>query len=83
MSRYSPVMIIQRAMQKLKRMMRTIKEEITWLNEFGSFDEAKEKIGVWIEGWYNKVYIHSKLGYKSPEAFEAEYFAKERINKAA
>jgi len=76
-------MIIQRAMQKLKRMMRTIKEEITWLNEFGSFDEAKEKIGVWIEGWYNKVYIHSKLGYKSPEAFEAEYFAKERINKAA
>lgn len=31
-----------------ERMMRTIKEEIIWLNEFGSFEEAKEKVGKWI-----------------------------------
>lgn len=66
-----------------ERMMRTIKEEIIWMNEFGSFEEAKLKIGTWIEESYNKVYVHSRLGYKSPESFEAEYYAKESTNKAA
>jgi hypothetical protein len=30
-----------------ERVMRTAKE-IIWLNEFASFEEAKEKIGRWI-----------------------------------
>ncbi|MGC8769607.1 MAG: integrase core domain-containing protein [Calditerrivibrio sp.] len=53
--------------------MRTIKEEVIWLNEFGSFEEARERIGRWIEVDYNKLYVHSGLGYISPEEFEAEY----------
>jgi hypothetical protein len=32
-----------------ERMMRTIKEEVIWLNEFSSFEEARHKIGRWIE----------------------------------
>ncbi|WP_353687075.1 integrase core domain-containing protein [Thermodesulfovibrio sp. 3462-1] len=47
--------------------MRTIKEEVIWLNEFGSFEEARERIGRWIEVDYNKLYVHSGLGYISPE----------------
>jgi len=35
-------------------MMRTIKEEVIWLNEFSSLEEAREKIGRWIEVDYNK-----------------------------
>jgi transposase InsO family protein len=31
-----------------ERVMRMIKEEIIWLNEFASFEEAKKKIGRWI-----------------------------------
>ena len=58
-----------------ERMMRTIKEEVLWLNEFGSFEEAKEKIGRWIEIDYNKLYVHSELGYISPEEFEERYFS--------
>jgi putative transposase len=54
-----------------ERMMRTIKEEIIWLNEFSSLEEAKEKIGHWIEVDYNKFYVHSELGYRSPEEFSA------------
>jgi len=65
-----------------ERMMRTIKEEIIWLNEFGSFEEAFEKIGKWIDEDYNKLYVHSELGYLSPEEFEARYES-ERIRKAA
>ncbi|MFQ6032381.1 MAG: integrase core domain-containing protein [Candidatus Zixiibacteriota bacterium] len=37
-----------------ERVIRTIKEEIIWLNEFSSLKEAKEKIGKWIEIDYNK-----------------------------
>ena len=56
-----------------ERVMRTIKEEIIWLNEFGSFEEAREKIGNWIEVDYNKFYVHSQLGYMSPDEFEELY----------
>jgi hypothetical protein len=29
--------------------MRTIKEEMIWLDEFSSLSEAREKIGHWID----------------------------------
>lgn len=57
-----------------ERMMRTIKEEIIWLHEFSSISEAREKIGHWIELDYNKFYVHSELGYRSPEEFEAQCY---------
>jgi len=57
-----------------ERMMRTIKEEVIWLNEFTSLEEAKEVIGQWIEEDYNHFYPHSKLGYKSPLEFEKQYY---------
>ncbi len=63
-------------------MMRTIKEEIIWLNEFSSLMEAKEKIGGWIAVDYNKHYVHSALGYRSPEEYEKLY-DEELMEKAA
>lgn len=60
-----------------ERMMRTIKEEVIWLNEFASFEEAKMVIGKWFEKDYNKFYPHSKLDYKSPEEFEKQYYQSE------
>ena len=54
-----------------ERMIRTIKEEVLWLEEFTSFSEAKEKIGPWNEQDYNELYPHSALGYYSPVEFEA------------
>jgi len=59
-----------------ERMMRTIKEEVIWLNEFSSFDEAKKVLDNWIEEDYNKLYVHSRLGYKSPKEFEGDYYRK-------
>ncbi|MDQ7031551.1 MAG: integrase core domain-containing protein, partial [Desulfonauticus sp.] len=56
-----------------ERMIRTIKEEIVWLNEFESFEEARKAIGRWIEEDYNKYYVHSCLGYLSLEEFERKY----------
>ena len=54
-----------------ERMIRTIKEEVIWLEEFASFSEAKETIGEWIEQDYNQEYPHSVLGYRSPVEFAA------------
>lgn len=59
-----------------ERMMRTIKEEVIWLNEFSSFDEAKNTLDNWIEEDYNNLYVHSRLGYKSPKEFEEAYYRK-------
>jgi len=58
-------------------MMRTIKEEVIWLEEFNNLEEAKEKIGKWIKEDYDKEYVHSSLGYISPVEFEKAYFEKE------
>lgn len=66
-----------------ERMMRTIKEEVIWLNEFSSLEEAREKIGHWIDLDYNKLYVHSELGYRSPEEFEEQYERQNSLKEAA
>ena len=65
-----------------ERMMRTVKEEVIWLNEFESVKESTEMIGRWIEQDYNQLYVHSALGYLSPEEFEEEYYSS-RLKLAA
>ena len=60
-----------------ERVVRTIKEEVIWLNEFETLAEAQETIGKWIELDYNKLYVHSTLGYMSPEEFEVLYNRRE------
>ncbi|GAB6163229.1 hypothetical protein JCM12298_23890 [Desulfothermus naphthae] len=69
-------------MQILKKVIRTIKEEVIWINKFTSLTEATETISKWLKKDYNKLYVHSTLGYKSPEEFEQEYY-KLHYKKAA
>jgi len=65
-----------------ERVMRTIKEEMIWLNEFGNLEEARERIGDWITNYYNKFYVHSALGYLSPEEYEVKYYREQERNVA-
>jgi transposase InsO family protein len=58
-----------------ERVMRTIKEELLWLREFTSSEEAREVIGHWITVEYNERYVHSSLGYQSPCEFERAWAA--------
>ena len=56
-----------------ERFLRTLKEALVWRHEWTSpavFCDARER---WIAG-DNQGYLHSALGYRSPEAFEAEHF---------
>lgn len=38
-------------------------------------EEARQMIFKWIESWYNRERLHSTLGYRSPEQFEAKIAA--------
>lgn len=64
-----------------ERFMRTLKEELLWLEEFAGLDEAQDKLSVWID-FYNHRYPHSALGYKSPMEYE-QLYQEEDLGKAA
>ena len=49
----------------------TLKTELVYRKEYATREEARRSIFEYIEVFYNRVRLHSSLGYKSPEAFEA------------
>lgn len=60
-----------------ERVIRTIKEEEVYLNEYLDFAMAYREIGHFIEDVYRTKRIHSALGYLTPEEFEAAYYARQ------
>jgi len=55
-----------------ERMFRTMKEELLWLKEWKSQTELYRELDEWVD-WYNKNYLHSTHGYKTPEMVEKEF----------
>jgi len=55
-----------------EHMMRTIKEELIWLKEWSGHDEVNKALQEWIEN-YNKSYLHSTHGYRTPNWVEENY----------
>lgn len=56
-----------------ERVIRTIKEEEVYLNEYRDYEEALTRIGDFIEAVYNRKRIHSRLGYLTPTEFEEKW----------
>ncbi|QJT10340.1 IS3 family transposase [Oceanidesulfovibrio marinus] len=54
-----------------ERFMRTLKEELVWVNEWRSPTAFCEALSRWIDD-YNAHYLHSTLGYRTPLAVEQE-----------
>ena len=50
----------------------TLKSELVHRVRYRTRVEARSSIFEWIECWYNRKRRHSSLGYRSPEAFEAQ-----------
>jgi transposase InsO family protein len=65
-----------------ERIFQTVKKKPVWLNELGSFEEAEARIGAWIDEDYNRLYVHSALGYLSPEEV-AQQWAQTQEAKSA
>lgn len=55
---------------KAESFYATLKKEEVHLEDYVSFQHAKERIGTYIDNYYNCRRLHSKLGYNSPEEFE-------------
>ena len=66
-----------------ERMMRTIKEEVLWLQEFTSLEHAREVINRWIRVDYHQLYVHSALDYKSPQEYEHQFEQQQLLRNAA
>lgn len=52
-----------------ERFMRTMKEEFAWINEWTSPNAFCKALERWIN-YYNNHYLHSSLGYKTPQQEE-------------
>ncbi|HHN73107.1 MAG TPA: IS3 family transposase [Thermopetrobacter sp.] len=52
--------------------LRTLKCEEVYLNEYRDVADARARIGRFLEDYYNRRRLHSSLGYRAPERFEAE-----------
>lgn len=56
---------------KAESFFATLKKEEVYLDEYLTFGQAKDRIGRYIDDIYNRKRLHSRLGYASPEEFEA------------
>jgi transposase InsO family protein len=54
-----------------ERVMRTLKEECIWINEWNSLNQVQQDIARCIEE-YNYLNPHSMLNYLSPVEFESQ-----------
>lgn len=63
----------------MESFIKTLKVEEIYLNEYATEAEARENIGAFIETIYNTKRLHSSLGYRSPDEFEALH----RLHNAA
>jgi putative transposase len=55
-----------------ERMTRTLKEELIWLWEWRDSYELSVAIDTWMET-YNETWLHSALGYRTPNRVEETY----------
>lgn len=67
-----------------ERMMRTLKEECLWLNEYANLAEVKQSLAAWVDD-YNNNYLHSSLKYKTPMQAQNMFYQqdKDTLLKAA
>ena len=55
---------------KAERFIRILKYEEIYLYEYESLDEARSRIGYFIDKLYNRKRLHSALDYRPPAEFE-------------
>jgi putative transposase len=55
---------------RAERFMRTLKEEEVHGTAYRNLEDARKRIGYFIEQVYNRNRLHSALGYVTPEEFE-------------
>ena len=52
----------------------TLKKELIYLHVWPTCQSARTAIFAFIEGWYNRLRLHSTLNYASPHLYEEDYY---------
>jgi len=52
--------------------MKTLKQEEIYCNQYADFDELSQHLEEFLDVYYNRLRMHSALGYRSPEEFERD-----------
>ena len=52
--------------------MKTLKQEEIYCNQYRDFQELSEHLEEFIDHYYNRLRLHSALGYRTPEEFEQD-----------
>ena len=52
--------------------MKTLKQEEIYCQQYRDFEELSAHLGEFIDHYYNRVRLHSALGYRTPEEFERD-----------
>jgi transposase InsO family protein len=52
--------------------MKTLKQEEIYCNQYRDFEELSEHLEEFIDHYYNRLRLHSALGYRTPEEFERD-----------
>lgn len=52
--------------------MKTLKQEEIYCNQYRDYEDLSEHLDDFIGNYYNRLRLHSALGYKTPEEFEKE-----------
>jgi putative transposase len=50
--------------------IKTLKQEEIYANTYKDMDDLRDHLGEFIDNYYNRLRMHSALGYRSPEEFE-------------
>lgn len=59
----------------------TLKIELVYRNSWRTREEAENAIFAYIDGWYNPTRIQRRLGYRSPDEYEAAWCANEHPDR--
>ena len=57
----------------------TLKTELVYRNSWRTRDEAENALFAYIDGWYNTERIQARLGWRSPDEYEAAWRAGQHI----
>ena len=52
--------------------MKTLKQEEIYCNQYAGFDELSQHLEEFMGAYYNRLRLHSALGYRTPEEFEQD-----------
>jgi putative transposase len=57
----------------MENFFSTLKTELVYRNSWRTREEAENALFAYIDGWYNTQRIQKKLGWRSPDEYEASY----------